>query len=108
MKPTDVKSPLRRWQTIAILRDSGKGGESLAVGNWDGSPVLAMRWNGDNDKDIGNPQSRGQATWFIVPEIYWPGIVLTITDAEKLTLAEGVLKSVLADQRRTPIWSRKL
>ena len=29
--------------------------------------VLAMRWNGTDDNVIGNPQSRGLPTWFIVP-----------------------------------------
>ncbi len=29
--------------------------------------VLAIRWNGRADAEIGNPQSRGLATWFIVP-----------------------------------------
>ena len=107
MKPTDVISPKRRWQTITILRDTGNAGESLALGNWDGSPALGMRWNGDNNSDIGNPQSRGQATWFIVPEIYWRGLLSTITDSEKMVLAEAVLKNVLAGQKRAAIWGRK-
>lgn len=29
-----------------------------------------MRWNGDEENPIGNPQSRGLATWFILPEKY--------------------------------------
>ncbi len=107
MKPADVVSPKRRWQTITILRDTGNDNDSLALGNWDGSPALGMRWNGDNNSDIGNPQSRGQATWFIVPEIYWRGLVDTITEADKKALAEAVLKDVLAGQKRAPMWRRK-
>ena len=40
---------------------SGKGD-----GLW--GEVLAIRWNGSAGAEIGNPQSRGLATWFIVPE----------------------------------------
>ncbi len=30
---------------------------------------MGVRWNGDNSNSgIGNPQSRGLATWFIVPK----------------------------------------
>ena len=41
---------------------------SLAIGRWAGRPVLAMRWNGTKDSPIGNPQSRGLPTWFIIPD----------------------------------------
>ena len=43
---------------------------SLAIGRWDGRPALAMRWNGTDDEPLGNPQSRGLPTWFIVPDQY--------------------------------------
>ena len=53
--------------TIAV-----RGGWSAAEGQWedDGvwNDVLAIRWNGSSDAEIGNPQSRGCATWFIVPD----------------------------------------
>ena len=29
--------------------------------------MLAMRWNGNKENPLGNPQSRGLSTWFIVP-----------------------------------------
>jgi len=34
-----------------------------------------MRWNGNKENPIGNPQSRGLPTWFIVPEQYWKQIL---------------------------------
>jgi hypothetical protein len=39
---------------------------AIALGKWDGVDVIGLRWNGDDDRPIGNPQSRGLATWFIV------------------------------------------
>jgi hypothetical protein len=52
---------------VAVLYDRGKRQAAVAIGRWDGEPVLAMRWNGTDDNVIGNPQSRGLPTWFIVP-----------------------------------------
>jgi hypothetical protein len=54
------------------LHNGGDGGWSAAEGQWDNeglwSEVLAIRWNGTDGAEIGNPQSRGLATWFIVPK----------------------------------------
>lgn len=76
IKPGDVLAPKRHWQLFHVLYDGGpSGGEkenatgsSLAIGRWDTKPVLAMRWNGNKENPIGNPQSRGLPTWFIVPD----------------------------------------
>jgi len=43
-------------------------GVAVALGLWDGRPVLAMRWNGTDSNPTGHPQSRGFPTWFIIPE----------------------------------------
>ena len=55
----------RFWTTMVRL------GWSAAEGPWDNGglwrDVLAVRWNGSEAAEIGNPQSRGVATWFIVP-----------------------------------------
>lgn len=72
VKPEDVRSPKNRWRLRKVVRDGGEGGWSAAEGQWDNdglwSDVLAIRWNGSAGAEIGNPQSRGLATWFIVPE----------------------------------------
>jgi len=88
IKPTEVLGPKRHWNLFHVLFDGGESGvdrpeqsetsqavgqserpgTSLAIGRWDGRPVLAMRWNGNPENRIGNPQSRGIPTWFILPE----------------------------------------
>ena len=75
MEPENVNSPKRRWRLHRVLHNTGHGekGWSAAEGQWeypDGvwREVLAIRWNGNSDAEIGNPQSRGCATWFIVPD----------------------------------------
>lgn len=81
----DVTSPVKRWALIKVLDDPGAGECTLALGLWDNSPVLAMRWNGSADNRLGNPQSRGLPTWFIVPHRYYPALVQTLpADLQKL------------------------
>lgn len=43
---------------------------SVARFTWDKRPAVGIRWNGDGESegDVGNPQSRGLPTWFILPE----------------------------------------
>lgn len=65
--PREVISPKRQWALINVLYDEGEYGVAVALGRWEGEPVLAMRWNGGTKNPIGNPQSRGLPTWFIVP-----------------------------------------
>ena len=62
------------WKFIEVLRlgednIDGDDDATLAIGEWDGDRVLAIRWNGTNDDEsgVGNPQSRGLPTWFILP-----------------------------------------
>ena len=72
MRPQDVNSPKRSWRLNTVLYDGGRGSWAAAEGQWeeDGRwyDVLAIRWNGRDDDDLGSPQSRGRATWFIVPK----------------------------------------
>ncbi|MDR0604047.1 MAG: hypothetical protein LBG80_07075 [Bacteroidales bacterium] len=45
------KSPEGRWVIVGL--------------DWDNSPTLGIRWFWDK---TGNPSSRGNATWFILPK----------------------------------------
>lgn len=84
--PTQVMSPKRRWTLVSLLYDEGEGGGAVAIGYWDGVRVLAMRWNGDDQSQIGNPQSRGLPTWFIVPRHFSEAILTTL---EQLAPGKG-------------------
>ncbi len=83
-----VLSPKKQWSLIAVLEDNGPNEGSLALGRWENNPCLAMRWNGNDNNPIGNPQSRGLPTWFIVPDGYIEAILGTLP-ADKLTLARN-------------------
>jgi hypothetical protein len=103
IKPADVHAPKRHWTLIHVLFDGGEATEnnpstpnSLAIGRWDNRPVLAMRWNGNEENPLGNPQSRGLPTWFVVPEQHWKQILKTepygFSD-DKITFALNFLES---------------
>ena len=69
--PRIVLSPKGSIKNLNVLHDGGENGWSLAEMTWDGSDVLAMRWNGGSNNgnpSIGNPQSRGVPTWFVLPD----------------------------------------
>ena len=71
MKPELVISPKGRWRLGEVIYRDEEW--SVAEGQWDGGPngrwhdVLAIRWNG-KEGELGNPQSRGLPTWFILPD----------------------------------------
>ena len=75
-QPEDVTSPKLHWTLIKVLfkgdphnpTNHDPEGYSVAVGMWDGHPCLAIRWNANEERPVGNPQSRGLPTWFIVPD----------------------------------------
>jgi hypothetical protein len=69
--PKSVLSPKGSIKDIEIIYDGGENSWSLAKMKWDNWPVIGMRWNGgsgNGQPSIGNPQSRGYATWFVVPD----------------------------------------
>lgn len=72
IEPATVLAPKTSVRSVQILYNSASaddGGWSVARVGWEGSERVGVRWNGAEDSPgIGNPQSRGHATWFILPE----------------------------------------
>lgn len=91
VSPEQVSSPKRCWNLLTILESGSANTGSVALGRWEKKPVLAMRWNGNASNPIGNPQSRGLATWFIVPDEYMDSI-LSKFPPDKQALAKTFLK----------------
>jgi hypothetical protein len=87
--PETVVSPRGSWLLIDVLADFGEDQHALALGEWHGGGpahgqrVLAMRWNG-NDEHPGHPQSRGTATWFIVPPVYNAALVDILPEGKRI------------------------
>ena len=69
VEPATVLAPRVSVRSVEILYNTGKGGWSVARVGWEGAQRVGIRWNGaEGSPGIGNPQSRGNATWFILPE----------------------------------------
>ncbi|SRR5579859_169680 len=66
--PETVLSPKGAVANLHILQNTGEGGWALASMQWEGRDSLGIRWNGTPENPIGNPQSRGIPTWFILPD----------------------------------------
>jgi len=66
--PGDVLSPKNHVSDVEVLyAGTEEGSWSVARLRWDGELALGIRWNGDAGNPLGSPQSRGIATWFIIP-----------------------------------------
>ena len=106
--PHTVLSPRNRVGSVDILYSSrpDEGGESWSVARLEYDRVpdrIGIRWNGSEEEGgIGNPQSRGRPTWFVVPDDL---SALVRDKAEELSnLQEGGLlagyREMAADQQR--------
>jgi hypothetical protein len=66
--PESVLSPKTSISNVRVLMNTGEDGWSVASLQWEGKDAIGIRWNGGPQNLIGNPQSRGIATWFIAPD----------------------------------------
>jgi hypothetical protein len=103
--PIEVTSPKRQWTLVTVIYDRGEGKAAVATGLWDGKPVLAIRWNGNGVSPIGNPQSRGLATWFIVPDEFRGAILdrLQILAPDKYPLAKEFIMNAVVLTNTIPL-----
>ena len=70
IKPQDVTSPREMWQLIDMVYDGGMDKIAVALGLWDKSPVLALRWNGTAARPKGHPMLSVHPTWFVLPQMF--------------------------------------
>lgn len=74
INPAMATSPKAAIKNLKIVYDGGEQGSadgewigwSIATFDWHGEPSVGARWNGA-DGNVGNPQSRGVPTWFVLP-----------------------------------------
>lgn len=69
--PKTVLSPKDSVSNVEVIFNTGPMAYSWSVAKllWEGEQAVGIRWNGEEGKKEGkgNPQSRGNPTWFIVP-----------------------------------------
>jgi len=71
VNPQLVTSLKGRVKNLKNVHDGGEGEFSVATMLWDDNDATGVRWNGGDGETfqgLGNPQSRGIPTWFILPE----------------------------------------
>ena len=89
--PSIVDSPRKKWRLIKVLYNAKSSGWSVAQGEWEGDPAIGIRWNGsDEDGGVGNPQSRGNPTWFIVPDAFKQAVLSVVEDLKHADLQPRV------------------
>jgi hypothetical protein len=65
--PDTVVAPRSRVTAVEVVHNAGEW--SVARLEYDGEECLGIRWNGnEREPGIGNPQSHGRPTWFVVPD----------------------------------------
>mgnify|MGYP001418855056 CR=1 FL=1 len=87
--PELVTSPKAKVSELHVIYDGGEGNWALAEMKWDEKKVMALRWNGGSEDPrfpgIGNPQSRGVPTWFVLPDEVGEVVVQMLRLHEKIT-----------------------
>jgi hypothetical protein len=67
IRPEEVLSPKSSvGAVLEVIHDPGEGRMSVARILWEEEERIATRWNGSAEQPLGNPVSRGHATWFVV------------------------------------------
>ena len=95
VRPEEVVSPKSRVRSvIEVIHDPGENGMSVARIVWDEKEVIATRWNGNSEQPLGNPVSRGHATWFVVD-----GYAATSVENAARSAAEDAPDSLVAQYR---------
>ncbi len=117
--PSVVKSPKGAVSHLHVIYDGGEqlsdigdwAGWSIAELEWYEEPTLACRWNGSSENrevsELGNPQSRGNPTWFIIPRPLHDAIRTRLQEAPDLRrereLSRGAAEASTAAFAR--VWS---
>lgn len=101
--PQEVLSPRDVIQSHRVLYDSGPTACSWSVAllnYWDGTQKVGIRWNGDDNSKIGNPQSHGKPTWYVVPDDLAP-IVREWAEQRQAGLLDGYRAMARDEQQET-------
>ena len=88
MKPENTLCPRKSLKDLTVLYTDETDNFSIASVLWDGNKRIAIRWNGQGD-NLGYPQSRGKATWFILPKEVALAFALSVGNAEMIQVIKA-------------------
>ena len=91
--PEEVISPKANWRLVDVVLDRGEEDCAYAIGMWDNRRRIGFRWNGSDDKPLGNPQSRGLPTWTMLDPALHKSVLRVIAkeNAEKAPIVRAFL-----------------
>lgn len=96
LDPRMVLSPKGKVSDLNVIVDGKAGQYSIALMKWENKDAVGVRWNG-HDNSIGNPQSRGVATWFVLPsEVAIPFLKEKLKDQQISTMVQDSIEEYLA------------
>ena len=111
ISPEAVQGPKNRVSNVRVIYDAGPGNAAVARLECDGQPSVGLRWNGDEGRPLGNPQSRGNPTWFIVPAAFQDVVVERVRQLVPESEEEAAYRAMAADTEREAAaldWSNAL
>ncbi len=114
VKPEQVLSPRKHvGGVVEVIHDPGEDKMSVARIRWDENEVIAARWNGNDARPLGNPVSRGQATWFVVDDYAADGVecaarAASQDDPHSLAAKYREMASDAEREREAEAWSEGL
>lgn len=112
--PEKVLSPKEFLRGVRLLYDHGPGQWSVAALNWNGLERVGIRWNGEEgERGVGNPQSRGHPTWFLLPEELQEAVLkevrqLVKSGEDRLTEGYRAMARDRAREREARDWTEGL
>ncbi len=67
--PEQVLSPREKVSNLRVIYSGNEGDLAIATMTYAGrKDAVGIRWNGNDEDELGYPKSRNQAVWFVVPE----------------------------------------
>ena len=112
VRPESVQGPKRRVSNVRVVYDAGPDEGAVCELDWDGEPGVAIRWNGgSDDRPLGNPQSRGNPTWFLVPVEFQEVVLQRARELAPESDEEAAYRAMAADTEREAAaldWSNAL
>ncbi|WP_295608618.1 hypothetical protein [uncultured Lamprocystis sp.] len=100
ISPEAVQGPKKRVSNVRVVYDGGPGGGAVCELEWEGEPGVAIRWTGEDDWPLGNPQSRGNPTWFLVPAEFQEVVLQRARDLAPESEEEAGYRAMAADTER--------
>jgi hypothetical protein len=100
IQPKDVVSPKASWRLIDVVLDRGEEDCAYAIGMWDDRRCVGFRWNGSDERPLGNPQSRGLPTWTVLDPALHPAVLRLVEqeNPSKAQIAQAFVGRPIEDE----------